>query len=344
MSFSLQEVQKLCEDYHIILLQETWLAKQNLCSLSTISENHYACGIAVVDYESGLQIGRPHGGTAILWDKSLDASTLKANDESIVGLNLHTFDSSISIINVYLPYCCSANTDDYLMYLNNLQTMCDNLKTSNICIMGDFNAGDCNMFGQLLDEFCTEQDYIISDKLVLPSDTFTYVSDSHGTTSWIDHCLTSASVHQSIINMSVLHNYISSDHRPLAITITSSNLPVFENVSSSAYPSYIINWAMLSQEQKYEYNLNSKKFLNQISLPSYAIACKNPQCEDHSHIKSIEKFYKEIVEALLNASAFIRSNSRNHRKHIIPAWNSQVKKAHSASRTAYLKWVKSGNH
>ena len=38
------------------------------------------------------------------------------------------------------------------------------------------------MFGQVHD-FCTEYDFILSDKLLLPNDTFTYVSDSHGSTS-----------------------------------------------------------------------------------------------------------------------------------------------------------------
>ena len=45
--------------------------------------------------------------------------------------------------------------------------------------MGDFNAGATNTFGGLLEDFCMENDLIISDYAILPQDTFTYISDAH---------------------------------------------------------------------------------------------------------------------------------------------------------------------
>ena len=51
---------------------------------------------------------------------------------------------------------------------------------------GDFNAGTTNTFGGLLEDFCMENDFIISDYALLPQDTFTYISDAHNTTYWID--------------------------------------------------------------------------------------------------------------------------------------------------------------
>ena len=63
---SMHDVQMLCEQYHIIVLQETWIAKQNLSILSNVSKTHNAFGISSVDYETGLFVGRPYGGTAIL--------------------------------------------------------------------------------------------------------------------------------------------------------------------------------------------------------------------------------------------------------------------------------------
>jgi len=38
----------------------------------------------------------------------------------------------------------------------------------------------------------------ISDKINLPADSFTYVSDTHGTCSWLDHVVSSKSAHDSI--------------------------------------------------------------------------------------------------------------------------------------------------
>jgi len=147
---SMHDVQSLCAEYHFILLQETWLAKQQLECLSKISKNHYACGTAEVDYSEGNISGRPHGGTAILWHKSIPARSFKNHDHSIVGLRLCLDSSPLFLINVYLPYCCSANTDLYIDYLSRLTNMSSDLDSPNICFMGDFNACPSNAFGPLL--------------------------------------------------------------------------------------------------------------------------------------------------------------------------------------------------
>jgi len=149
--------------------------------LSTISASHHAYGISTFDSESGLLVGRPYGGLAILWDKSLPSSAWANENKSIIGLSLRLENLSLTFINAYLPYCCQANTDVYLQYLSNLNTVCESIEDSSLCVIRDFNASECNMFGQVLSNFCAEYDYIVSDKSFLPADTFTYVSDCHGT-------------------------------------------------------------------------------------------------------------------------------------------------------------------
>ena len=64
---------------------------------------------------------------------------------------------------MYVPYCKSANVDDYLDYLGNLSAIVDNIKCRDLCIMEDFNADKKNMLGKLLDTFCENYDLIISD-------------------------------------------------------------------------------------------------------------------------------------------------------------------------------------
>ena len=86
------------------------------------------------------------------------------------------------LFNVYLPYCSRANTDEFLAYLGKLRQLCAELQCPNICFVGDFNAGTTNTFGGLLEDFCMENDFIISDYTLLPQVTFTYISDAHNTT------------------------------------------------------------------------------------------------------------------------------------------------------------------
>jgi len=86
LTASLHDIEQLCAMYHIIFLHETWLAKQTLDKLTDISDNHFACGTAEVDYTKGITSGRPYGGAAILWNKKLNAKIFMNQDQSIIGL------------------------------------------------------------------------------------------------------------------------------------------------------------------------------------------------------------------------------------------------------------------
>ena len=136
--------------------------------------------------------------------------------------------SELCLINVYLPYGSRANTDDFLAYLGKMRQLCEELQCPNICFVGDFNAGATNTFGCLLEDFCMENDFIISDYALLPQDTFTYISDAH-TISCSDHFVSSFSVHQAMFNMKVLTEFIISDHRAVAVSIQCSHLPEFDD-------------------------------------------------------------------------------------------------------------------
>jgi len=69
------DVHKLLNDYQIIFLRETWLAKQQLENLSCLGVSHFAFGQADYNFNDGLVFGRGLGGTAIYWSKNLKASS-----------------------------------------------------------------------------------------------------------------------------------------------------------------------------------------------------------------------------------------------------------------------------
>jgi len=104
---------------------------------------------------------------------------------------------------------------------------------------GGLQCWATNTFGGLLEDFCMENDFIISDYALLPQNTFTYISDAHNTTSWIDHFVSSFSVHQAMFNMEVLTECIISDHRAVAVSIQCSHLPEFDEEVMEPQPSRI---------------------------------------------------------------------------------------------------------
>ena len=76
---------------------------------------------------------------------------------------------------MFLSYCSRANTDDFLAYLGIMKQLCDDLQCPNICFVGDFNAGATNTFGALLEDFCMENDFNISDNALLPYPGHIYI-------------------------------------------------------------------------------------------------------------------------------------------------------------------------
>ena len=113
----------------------------------------------------------------------------------------------------------NSNYDEYINYLSKISTLCDEIDSPNVLIVGDFNACPNNNFGVLLSHFCLEHELKISNKINLPADFFTYVSDTHGICSWLDHVVSSKSAHDSTPNIAILHQFILSDHRTVAATI-----------------------------------------------------------------------------------------------------------------------------
>ena len=93
-------------------------------------------------------------------------------DQSIIGLEVCRDSSSLNFINVYMPYCCDSNYDEYINYLSKISTLRDEIDSPNVLIVGDINACPNNNFGVLLSQFCLEHELKISDKINLPADSF----------------------------------------------------------------------------------------------------------------------------------------------------------------------------
>ena len=64
---------ELCNDHDVILLQEHWLLQDNLHKISSISSEFQAYSLSSMNEKiaRGILVGRPFGGVAVLWRKSL---------------------------------------------------------------------------------------------------------------------------------------------------------------------------------------------------------------------------------------------------------------------------------
>ena len=175
--------------------------------------------------ESGFLSGRPFGGIGVLWKKSMcNSCTVKRYDSRLLGFNVITTSGTLFILNVYLPYQCHDNYEEYCHYLSKISAITAECDTTSIIIAGDFNAGKDTQFEEELLDLCDRSHLVVSDTKWCgrDSNTSTYYSASHGTTSWLDHVICSHDTQSQITGMVVHPLPPSSDHHPLGVTLNTS--------------------------------------------------------------------------------------------------------------------------
>ena len=88
-----------------MLLQERWLLPFELQSLNNIHPEFFSYGLSAVDMTVDILIGRPHGGTAVLYRKLLAdrVKIVDSKDSRITGLQFCTNLGPLLLLNVYMP-------------------------------------------------------------------------------------------------------------------------------------------------------------------------------------------------------------------------------------------------
>ena len=95
--------------------------------LQNIHCEFYGDGITSIDTTEGILLGRPYGGLAVLWQKSLNrfVKVMKLEDETrLMGFDINFGTILYHIMNVYIPFDCNDNMNDSIYYLNTIDTVC----------------------------------------------------------------------------------------------------------------------------------------------------------------------------------------------------------------------------
>ena len=162
-----------------------------LSTIHTIHRDFIGHATSSMNTGNSLVRGRPFGGLAILWRKTLSEhlTVEKYGDSRIMCCRIGTLEDHMLLTNVYLPYQCRDNYDEYIQCLGQLTAIIDQCTTSRIAVVGDFNAKCNTPFHSELTDFIHGRQMKLSDFEILGdhSDNYTYVSDAHGSTSWLDH-------------------------------------------------------------------------------------------------------------------------------------------------------------
>ena len=346
---SLVDLYELCEQFDIIFLQETLLFKHELPVLSNIHPEFEGMGISAIDDTSHILAGRPYGGVAILIRKLLRpvCEFEFYDDTRMIGLEVKHLKERLYFINVYLPYQCPDNYDLYAEYLGKISAIVEDCHSTKIAIIGDFNAAVGTTFEDELLELCTHHKLIIADyeKYGRTSNQFTYVSNAHSSTSWLDHIICSFDFYSIISDLFILDKLPSSDHLPLCCTCRFElDLEVSDSSGDDVIvPSTNYQWCKASDTEIENYRLSSQTHLSEINIPD-AVRCYDTACVCNEHKVQLNEYFSSICQALRNASikSIPTSIFKCSSDYIVPGFNEYVRELHDIARSSYLVWRQSG--
>uniref|UniRef100_A0A0S7EYH5 LIN1 n=1 Tax=Poeciliopsis prolifica TaxID=188132 RepID=A0A0S7EYH5_9TELE len=337
-------VDKLLQECDVLCLQETFLSKQDLGSLNCINDCFCGAGESTVDLSMGIVRGRIAGGVAILWHKKLDPvlNVIRTGVDWCIAVHFKIENKEFIIINVYTPYECPQNEDIYLNRLAFLSSFIDDHCFTSVYVVGDMNADisdEHSSFAKHMHQFCDDNSLLLSSQLLLPAESYTYISEAWHTMSWLDHCISSADAHTVVKSLEILYEYSMSDHVPFLMMLDIKNLPEFIRGANSA-PTFKINWSTLSKDDLLVYRMKTDLLLSKINLPLPAITCSDVNCSDISHCTDLHTMYDGIVDALYQSTrpylSYRRTNS------IRPGWNKHVSGCRAEAKQAYKMWVQAG--
>ena len=310
------DIESLFEDSDIIAFQETHYAKQNIQCLNALHPDFVGIGTAKVDECDGVMQGKYSGGVAILWRHALSkyVKQLDIGSDWCNGVEINLNNSMFVLLNVYLPYQCRENEDIYMENLGILKSLLDDIQCTNIAIIGDFNANlgitGTRLFTNYMLEFCEENSLLISSKLLLPYNSYTYIStrDNIEHHSWLDHVVSSLDFHSCIENITIDYDRADEDHIPISLSIKVDSLPDCSQSSNSI--SEKINWEFADEGSMNKYLNNTDTLLSKIDIPVDTICCNNLRCQNPIHHTRALKFYQDIIHNLSDSSTHMLKCSK----------------------------------
>lgn len=337
-------ISRVCAVSDIVFLQEHWLFPADLCSLNSVHSDFMAFGVSSIDPSNGLLSGRPFGGVAVLWRKTLAplVNPISFDDDRIIGLECCINGLKLLLLGVYLPYNTKHNFDQYVYYLAKLKSIIDDHDSPHVCILGDFNADIIKQteFGTELDSFCHDANLMIADTLLLPPDSITHVNDGNGNEFWLDHIVCTQGLYSLIQDIGIDTAIVSSDHFPifikLALGTAHNNLDL--NEVSESTDRWLVDWSSVEETSVHAFTEAVNTELSKVAIPYEAVHCRADSCDAHNN--DISAYYEQILNGIRNASrSTVATKLGNHKTRVIPGWSEFVDEKHTLLGDIYSLWA-----
>jgi len=142
-----------------------------LTMLHNVHPDFHSHALSAVDLSSRMLIGRPYGGTAIMFRKNFadKIHVCYTNVSRITAVVVDTDAGPMLVANVYLPtnYGDLDSLELYIDCLSKLQALIVDTNTAHVIVAGDFNCSVGSRFYNELSNFVLDNNLVVSDLLRL---------------------------------------------------------------------------------------------------------------------------------------------------------------------------------
>ena len=331
-----------------IFLQETWHLSSNASVLSNVSDSYLYKETSGVDSSARILAGRPHGGLAIFFQRSIaDKIThISTDNRRICAIKFETGGyAPLLLINVYMP-CDTQSVNSvnpiFVDTISDIELLMSE-HSGDVCLAGDWNTDPARQTAQTVcfNNFIDRNGLTLGWQHANARAGDTYVSDINNATSCIDHFVLSSNLFESITACNVNTNPLNpSDHRDIWLQANYSPITCHVN-ADLPFNKNGISWRKTSDENICNYKHAIDVALESICVDYEVFSCSDPLCADPAHRKAINDICNDLINVCLEAgdSSFPKTSPpRGH----IPKWNSDIKPLREDSLFWHSLWVDSG--
>ena len=274
--------------------------KSHLHMLQTVHTEFNAIGYSSVDLGADVLVGRPYGGTAILFKKCFGRAIqiVLSDNPRVTIIKITSNELQFAVFSAYMPtdYGNIDSLNDYIVTCAYIESLISELYVNNYCVVGNMNCHMISRFNSIQNLMASDNGLIFLDKHLLKN-MATYFSNDSLSYSWNDHIICSTCLHNRITNFEVLNDFICSDHRPLSIDLNCAFAHCISDDKNNLMmaSTHTINWDNVSYDDIvfYQSVLDAKLAkidVNVLLSHCYGLAA----CPDKSRA-SIDWLYNAIV-------------------------------------------------
>ena len=112
-------------------------------------------------------------------------------------------------------------------------------------------------------------------------------------------------------------------------------VPSLVNITNDIHPR--LDWSRVNGDDIYKYKCNTDTLLQEVTIPSDTLTCRNVNCTDLNHRDNLETLYNTIVDKLGLAGRDMLK-AHNHGGRARPGWNDYAADLHQSARECFLLW------